>query len=135
MKPSRLAFGRAVSLAHICSLLFSNICDWRLAVSAIAALMMVPSVVVAQTTSGGLPEARSSSGDSLQGRLVSRGLVGSDLAVNRAMIAPPSGTEVDETEQIAKQDGQTISQTRAWTEESTNYALHIELTTFPSRQS
>src|SRR5207248_2199856 len=62
-------------------------------------------------------------------------LVGSDLAVNRAMIAPPSGTEVDETEQIAKQDGQTISQTRAWTEESTNYALHIELTTFPSRQS
>ena len=101
--------------------------------------MMVPHVVIAQVGSGPASErvraARTLASDSLEGMLAARGLVGSNLAANPPFIAPPTGAEVDETEQRAKQDGQTISQTRAWTEELNKNALHIELTSFPSRQS
>jgi hypothetical protein len=126
------------TLTVICSLLLKLMYDWRLiSAFALVAVMMIPGVVVAQTksslASGRLRPVRAFTDDSLEAMLIARGL-GSNLGGNAAMIAPPSGTEIEETEEKAKQDGQTISKTRAWTEEVNNNSLHVELTSFPSRQ-
>jgi hypothetical protein len=102
-----------------------------------AAIMMLPRVILAQsklTSTGGRVERTPVGGDSIEGTLSSRGLLGGNLAVTRGTIEPPSGTEVDETIEWAKQDGKTISRTRAWTEELNNNALYIELTSFPTSQ-
>lgn len=140
MRTTGPAFGRAVNLTRICSFFLKPVRHWRrVLVLAIAGLVMVPRVVIAETrpnhTSNGFLAARAAAGGGLDGLLASRGLVGGNLAAHAPMIAAPSGTEVDETEQRSKQDGQTISQTRAWTEELDNNVLHVELTSFPSKQS
>jgi len=140
MRTTVRAFGSTVNLTRLCSLLLKPVCHWRPVLGvAFGALVMVPPLAVAQTrpnhTSSGFLAARAFAGGGLDRVLASRGLVGNNLVAHAPMIVPPSGTEVDETEQRSKQGGQTISQTRAWTEDLDNNALHVELTSFPSKQS
>jgi hypothetical protein len=73
--------------------------------------------------------------ESIESMLTARGLVASNFSAIPATIEPPNGAEVDETTQTAKADGKTISQSRSWTEKLDRNALHIELTTFPDKQS
>ena len=121
MKTSPMALGKPGKCTRIFSSWPESICDWRTWAFAIAAFVIVPGVVLAQPkpdfTTGGMRAAPSSGDKSIEGTLISRGLLGSNLARNSVTIIPPTGMEVDETVQRAKQDGATISQTRTWTEE------------------
>lgn len=87
------------------------------------------------TSAVGSHPDRASGTHSLETILASRGLLGDTLTRRTSTIEPPTGTEVDETVQTAKQDGKTISRTTSWTEELNSSALHIEITSFPTRQS
>jgi hypothetical protein len=71
--------------------------------------------------------------DSIERALSSRGLLNSFSAVV-GRVEPPPGTEVDETRQTAKRDGELISSTRSWTEELDSNSLHVEVTRYPSQQ-
>jgi hypothetical protein len=131
---------RVGSFARGLSLVALAICaSARASILAIAALVSMPSIALAQTklasTGDGSQAARASATDSIERVLAARGLLGNNLATSAATIEPPSGTEVDETVQTAKQDGKTISRTRSWTERLDNDALHVELTRFPTSQS
>jgi hypothetical protein len=132
-------FPRLATCKRVFSLLLNSVCGLHVSLFAIAAFVMVPYGVAAQTESSlASADPRAShhfADDSLEGMLSFRGLVGNNLTKHPATIAPPLGTEVDETVQRAKQDGKTVSRTSAWTEELNDNALHVELTNFPSRQS
>jgi hypothetical protein len=105
---------------------------------AVIALLAMPRMVLAQTqaaSAGALSrDASNPTTPAIEQILASRGLLGGDSA-SRAPIAPPTGVEVDETVQRGKQDGKMISRTRSWTEELNHNALHVELTSFPGRQT
>ncbi|HJU11124.1 MAG TPA: hypothetical protein VJ728_09625 [Candidatus Binataceae bacterium] len=117
-----------------------RICEWELVAIFVAALVLsFPSVLLAQTKPASFNDrakgAHTASSDSLVSILTARGLLGNTADSNSSAIEPPSGTEVDETIQTAKQDGKKISHTREWTEKLNSNALHIELTSFPGKQS
>lgn len=107
-------------------------------VAIIAAIAFGPSIVAAQTkpsaSAAVSKQDRDASAHSIEGILASRGLVGKGLTGKGSTVEPPTGTEVDETVQTATHDGKTISRMRAWTEELNNNALHVEVTSFPTRQ-
>jgi hypothetical protein len=114
------------------------------AASFLTASILIPNVAGAQLHSVSIgsqsrPAAAAlndSQRDSIEQELASRGLLGRHLVATAGAIDPPTGTEVDETVQISKQEHKTISNTRSWTEElNNNNVLHVELTSFPSKQS
>jgi hypothetical protein len=74
--------------------------------------------------------------DSIEQKLAARGLLGRHLVAAAGAIEPPTGAEVDETVQISRERRETISGTRSWTEQlDEKNALHVELTSFPSKQT
>jgi hypothetical protein len=106
----------------------------------VAASLQFSGLAFAQVQPASVRNASRDSGvhaaDSIEQALTARGLSGPNLWTSAGALKPPIGTEVDETVQKAKQDGKTISRTRSWTEDlSSSNVLHVELTSFPSKQS
>jgi hypothetical protein len=74
--------------------------------------------------------------DSIEQKLAARGLLGRHLVATAGAIEPPTGIEVDETVQISRERHETISSTRSWNEQlDEKNVLHVELTSFPSKQT
>lgn len=115
-----------------------SFCGQGHVVAVVTAVVMLSCIIVAQaklaSAGAGVERNAASTGDSIEGTLTSRGLLGNPAA-SPSTVEPPTGTEVDETVQRTKRDGKTISRMRAWTEELNNSSLHVELTSFPTRQS
>ena len=129
----------ADAIARPFSTVIRFICGLTCAFLAMVAIVWWPHDVMAQTkladSAVRSQTDRAIDISSVESLLASRGLLSSGFAGRTSTIEPPTGTEVDETVQTAKQDGKTISRMRSWTEELNNSALHIEVTSFPTRQS
>ena len=68
---------------------------------------------------------------------MSRGLIGNAMISEQSgtdIVAPPAGTEVDETRQTANLTGGVLNQVRAWNERKDEDTIHIEVTTLSTSQ-
>ena len=83
------------------------------------------------------PSTESSAGGATDAWLVTRGLIGHGMIGEQSgidTIAPPSGTEVNETRQTANRTGEVLTRSKSWNEMVDDDTIHIEVTTLSTSQ-
>src|SRR5208282_4456673 len=83
------------------------------------------------------PSTESSAGGATDAWLVTRGLIGQAMINEQsgsAIMTPPAGTEVDETQQTENLTGEVLNRVKSWNEMVDDDTIHIEETTLSAYQ-
>jgi hypothetical protein len=83
------------------------------------------------------PGTESSAGGTTDAWLVTRGLIGHGMIGENsgsAMMTPPPGSEVSETQQTENRTGEVLTRAKSWNEIVADDTIHIEVTTLSAYQ-